>query len=228
MNTLIDDGWRFALEDELEKPYVSTLKQFVFGEVEQGKVVYPPIKEIFNSFLYTPFEKVRVVLVGQDPYHGPGQAHGLSFSVPQGVAIPPSLKNIYKELVADLGVPYPEHGSLISWAKQGVLLLNAILTVREGSPKSHYGMGWEIFTDAVISKLYDREDPLVFILWGKSAEEKCKRILNQKKAPHLVLKAAHPSPFSMKNFFGCRHFSQTNNFLQGVGKSPIDWRIPPI
>lgn len=227
MRLVIEKGWGSILEEELKKPYIASLKEFLASESQRGAVIYPPAEKVFLSLLYTPFEKVKVVIMGQDPYHGPGQAHGLSFSVEPKEPLPPSLKNIYKELVADVGIPYPEHGSLISWATQGVLLLNATLTVREGEPKSHYGKGWEMFTDAIISKLCKREDPLVFVLWGRSAGEKCERILSQNNHPHAVLKAAHPSPFSMMKFFGCRHFSKANSFLEGWGKDPIDWRIPP-
>lgn len=222
---MIEKGWRSVLDEELKKPYIAELKEFIQKEVDRGVVVYPPMEKVFHAFLYTPFEKVKVVIMGQDPYHGPGQAHGLSFSVEPGVTLPPSLKNIYKELAKDVGVTPASHGSLIPWAKQGVLLLNATLTVSEGQPKSHYGRGWETFTDAVISKLCDREDPMVFILWGKSAEEKCERILSQRKHPHAVLKSAHPSPFSATGFFGCRHFSKANTFLTEWGKTPIDWSL---
>jgi uracil-DNA glycosylase len=221
----LEKGWQSLLEEELSKPYMDSLKKFVSEELERGESVYPPLEKVFHAFLYTPYEKVKVVIMGQDPYHGRGQAHGLSFSVEEGVALPPSLKNIYKELVADLGVPVPESGSLIAWAKQGVLLLNATLTVAEAKPKSHYGKGWEMFTDAVVAKLAEREDPMVFLLWGASAQEKCTRILSTRSHPHIALKAAHPSPFSVTGFSGCRHFSKANSFLEKWGKSPIDWRV---
>ncbi|MGE0670996.1 MAG: uracil-DNA glycosylase, partial [Parachlamydiales bacterium] len=169
---------------------------------------------------------VKVVIMGQDPYHGVGQAHGLSFSVPCGVRCPPSLKNIFAELKDDLNIPISQDGCLSKWAKQGVLLLNATLTVRAGEPRSHYGKGWERFTDAIVSKLIQRDDPIVFILWGKSAQEKCENILQHEKKGHAVLTAAHPSPYSAHSgFFGCRHFSKTNKFLEKWGKAPIDWRL---
>jgi uracil-DNA glycosylase len=190
------------------------------SEQESGQVVYPPQHLVFNAFLLTPYEKVKVVIVGQDPYHGAGQAHGLSFSVPPGIATPPSLKNIYKEIQTDLGVAPPQDGCLLHWAQQGVFLLNATLTVRAGEPRSHYGKGWEPFTDAVIRTLAKREDPIVFLLWGKSAQEKGSQVRGTR---HAVFEAAHPSPYSADRFLGCRHFSKTNQFLQSVGKSPIHW-----
>ena len=169
---------------------------------------------------------MKVVIIGQDPYHGPGQAHGLSFSVPEGVEIPPSLRNIFLELYEDLGVPLSKKGCLIPWAKQGVLLLNATLTVRAHSPKSHYGKGWERFTDRVVEELFKRKDPLVFVLWGRAAKEKIDRVIPRGVSPHLVLTSAHPSPLSAYNgFFGCRHFSKINQFLEQNGKSAIDWTI---
>lgn len=225
MTMLMEKGWRHILEEECNKPYIAELKEFLSEEQAGGMEVFPPMQNVFHALLYTPFEKVKVVIMGQDPYHGPNQAHGLSFSVQEGVAIPPSLKNIYKEIESDLGYPMPTHGCLTGWAKQGVLLLNATLTVRRGEPKSHYGRGWERFTDAIIEKLSKREDPVVFLLWGKSAQEKGERVLQEHQGKHAVLKAAHPSPFSATNFFGCRHFSKANKFLQDWGKTPIDWRI---
>ena len=221
----IERGWYDQIRSELEKPYIQKLKDFLSSEKERGMVIYPPEPLVFSSLSKTPFSKVKVVIMGQDPYHGRGQAHGLSFSVSHGIPIPPSLKNIYKELEADLGIPPPNHGCLEKWAEQGVLLLNATLTVRASQPKSHYGRGWEQFTDFLIEKLSDREDPLVFILWGKSAQEKCERILSQKTHPHAVLTCAHPSPYSAQLFFGCRHFSKANEFLQKWGKPPINWRL---
>lgn len=225
MSMKLAASWHEVLKEELSKPYVTELKNFLAQEKSEGKTIYPPENLIFNAFLYTPFEKVKVVIMGQDPYHGPGQAHGLSFSVPCGVPQPPSLKNIFKEIEKDLGIKAPRDGCLSSWAKQGVLLLNATLTVRKNDPKSHYGRGWELFTNAVIAKLIEREDPLVFVLWGKSAQEKIAVVLEQKKTPHVVLKAAHPSPYSVAGFFGCRHFSQINRLLEGWGKEPINWQL---
>lgn len=214
-------NWHDKLKEEIRKPYIAELKSFLANE--EGEV-YPPEPLIFHAFGVTPYEDVKVVIMGQDPYHGPGQAHGMSFSVPCGIPVPPSLKNIYKEIEADLGIPPPTTGCLTSWAKQGVLLLNATLTVRARSPKSHYGRGWEQFTDAVVAKLAEREDPIVFLLWGRSAMEKCDHILQG--THHAVLTAPHPSPYSAHSgFFGCRHFSKANRFLETWGKSPIDWRI---
>lgn len=221
----MEASWLEKLQDEFEKPYMKQLEAFLASELHSKKVIYPPFEFIFNSFCQTPFDQVKVIIMGQDPYHGEGQAHGLSFSVPKGVAQPPSLQNIFKELKDDLAIAPPNHGCLIDWAKQGVLLLNATLTVRSGEPKSHFGKGWEIFTDRVIELLCSRKDPLVFILWGKSAAEKFDHICS-KTPHHLVLKAPHPSPFSAyTGFFGCRHFSKTNDFLKKAGKSPIDWAI---
>ncbi len=218
----IEKSWYEKLKNEIEQPYIKELKGFLEKEKGEGKIIYPPDPLIFNALLQTPYDKVKAVVVGQDPYHGPGQAHGLSFSVPRGVTPPPSLKNIFKELQADVGIPTPSHGCLISWAEQGVLLLNAILTVRAGEPKSHWGKGWERFTDALIDALVKRSDPIVFLLWGKSAQEKCHKVLG---THHAVFQAAHPSPYSAENFFGCRHFSKTNAFLQKNGKDPIDWTV---
>lgn len=217
----IEPSWEKVLKEELNKPYISSLSRFVATERETSEFVYPPEELVFNAFDKTPFEKVKVVIVGQDPYHRPGQANGLSFSVNPGVKIPPSLRNIYKELQEDLGVPEPTSGCLESWAKQGVLLLNATLTVNEGSPLSHHGKGWEEFTDAIIYVLAKRKDPVIFLLWGKNAQEKCQFIEN---SHHYLLKAAHPSPFSAyRGFFGCQHFSKANELLQQLGKEPIDW-----
>lgn len=215
--------WDTLLEDELRLPYYQSLRQFLASEYA-STTVYPDKHDIFNALKYTTYSSVRVVILGQDPYHGPNQAHGLSFSVKQGVNPPPSLKNIYKEILADLGIDNTSsHGELTSWAKQGVLLLNAVLTVRAGQAGSHHGMGWETFTDNVIRLLNLREDPIVFLLWGAHAAKKQALITNP---CHLILKAAHPSPLSAFNgFFGCRHFSQTNDFLTANGFAPIDWRI---
>lgn len=216
--------WREKLIEEIQKPYMQSLSSFLEQERQAGKVVYPPREDIFSAFSHTPYNEVKVVIVGQDPYHGPDQAHGLSFSVRRGITPPPSLVNIYKELNSDLGIPIPDHGCLLSWSKQGVLLLNATLTVLEKEPKSHYGKGWERFTDFVVELLANREDPIVFMLWGRSAKEKCEKMAVHKN--HLVLTAMHPSPLSAYNgFFGCKHFSQANAFLQKMGKKPIDWNV---
>lgn len=214
-------SWGIQLSEELKKSYFLNLQQFLSTEIGE---VYPPNELIFNAFIQTPFEQVKVVIVGQDPYHGKGQAEGLCFSVAPGVPIPPSLRNIFFELQQDLRIPPPSNGSLLPWAKQGVFLLNATLTVRAGEPHSHYGKGWEPFTDAVIEKLIQREDPVIFVLWGKSAQEKFK---NHQQVQQRVLTAAHPSPFSAyRGFFGCRHFSQINSILKKWGKEPIDWVLP--
>ncbi len=221
-----DPSWKQQLMDEMQQPYFLELRKFIAKEKEEQKIIYPPESLIFNAFVQTPFDKVKVVIMGQDPYHGPGQAHGLSFSVPEGIPLPPSLKNIYLELQQDLGILPSKEGCLSSWATQGVMLLNATLTVRAGEPKSHYGRGWERFTDAVISKLVNREDPLVFVLWGKSAQEKLQHAFKDQSKAHAVLTAPHPSPFSAHSgFFGCRHFSKINAFLEKWGKTPIDWGI---
>ncbi len=218
----LEKSWHEKLKNEISQPYIQELKKFLEGEKKAGKTIYPPEPLVFNAFLQTPYDKVKVVIVGQDPYHGPGQAHGLSFSVLPGVAIPPSLKNIYKELETDLGIRRPSSGCLISWAKQGVLLLNATLTVNAGDPKSHHGKGWERFTDAVIDSLAGRPDPIVFLLWGKSAQEKCHKVMGTR---HAVFQSAHPSPYSADRFLGCRHFSKANEFLKKVGKDPINWNV---
>jgi uracil-DNA glycosylase len=226
MGMKLEVGWHQELKEEMGKDYIQALKEFLATENAQQKIVYPPAEQVFNAFLHTPFSKVKAVIIGQDPYHGPGQAHGLSFSVPVGIPSPPSLKNIFNELKQDLGIAPSKGGCLYSWAQQGVLLLNATLTVRKGEPKSHYGKGWEQFTDAVVASLIEREDPIVFILWGKSAHEKLQHILQNRKTPHEVLIAAHPSPYSAySGFFGCRHFSKTNAFLEKWGKAPIEWTV---
>lgn len=221
----LEKSWHEALQEELTKPYIKDLKLFLNHEREMGKVIYPPEGEVFNALRQTPFNQVKVVIMGQDPYHGPHQAHGLCFSVQKGVAIPPSLLNIYKELKTDCGIPRARHGHLIGWARQGVLLLNATLTVEQGLPKSHYGKGWERFTDHIIRLLCEKDDPMVFILWGRSARDKCENILNTMKHPHAVLTSAHPSPLSVTRFFGCRHFSKTNELLKSWGKTPINWSV---
>lgn len=221
----MERSWYERLEAEIKKPYVDDLKQFLRQEKKEGKVVYPPEPLVFNAFAMTPFSQVNVVIVGQDPYHGSGQAHGLSFSVPYGVTPPPSLKNIFKELQNDLAILTPNHGCLNHWAQQGVLLLNATLTVRAGEPKSHFGKGWERFTDAVIQELAIRTDPILFLLWGRIARDKCSKIMG---THHTFFEAAHPSPYSANQFFGCRHFSKTNDFLRKTNKKPINWSLKPI
>lgn len=220
----LGESWHKVLEHELVKPYIAEVAAFVERERRTGPLpVYPPSELVFNAFKTTPFEKVRVLIVGQDPYHGQGQAHGLSFSVPVGVPPPPSLQNIYKEIHTDLGLAIPPHGCLLSWAEQGVMLLNTSLTVRQGEPLSHSRKGWERLTDAVVEKLIERDDPIVFMLWGNKAQEKCKA-LQSKAHRHLVLTAPHPSPLSAyQGFFGCRHFSQANDFLVKNGYAPISW-----
>lgn len=223
----MDRSWLERLKPEFEKPYMRRLETFLGQEIADGKTIFPPFDKTFNALCCTPFEEVKVVIMGQDPYHGAGQAHGLSFSVQPGVPVPPSLQNIYKELSSDIGFVSPNHGTLLGWAKQGVLLLNATLTVREGEPRSHYGRGWEEFTDRIVQLLAERQDPLVFILWGKSAYEKWRHVAPQRTASHhLVLTSPHPSPLSAHaGFFGCRHFSKTNHFLEKAGKKMIDWNL---
>lgn len=210
-----------AIGGEWEQPYFRTLMQFLEEEKQSGCITYPPEDLIFNAFHHTAYAKVKVVILGQDPYHGKGQAHGLSFSVRSGIKPPPSLKNIYKELAQDSGVAIRSIGDLTSWAQQGVLLLNTTLTVRQSEPKSHYGKGWELFTDSVLRVLLARKDPIIFLLWGKIAQEKVRHL--PKNIPHLILMAAHPSPYSAYLFFGCKHFSQTNEQLIKWNKTPIDW-----
>ncbi|MCI0382180.1 MAG: uracil-DNA glycosylase [Chlamydiae bacterium] len=223
MTMKLAKSWHEKLKEEISLPYIHDLKNYLNKEKNQKKIIYPPEPLVFYAFSQTPFEKVKVVIIGQDPYHGTGQAHGLSFSVPCGMPFPPSLKNIFTELKKDVGIPEPETGCLSSWAKQGVLLLNATLTVRAGEPRSHYGKGWEKFTDQVVQKLAERKDSIIFLLWGKSAQEKCETIL--KNTNHIVLMAAHPSPYSVDGFFGCRHFSKANHYLKKWGKEPIDWSV---
>lgn len=216
----LENSWKTRLSEEFQKSYFNELKRFLLSEKETA-TIFPPGPEIFAAFNLTPFDKVKVVIIGQDPYHGAGQAHGLCFSVRKGVRIPPSLLNIYKEIKDDIGVDIPDSGDLTKWAKQGVLLLNATLTVRESLAGSHQNKGWEKFTDAVIRTLAENRKELVFLLWGRYAQDKEKLI--DKSNGHLILKAAHPSFFSVKNFFGCRHFSKTNEFLLSKGIQPIDW-----
>lgn len=222
----LESSWKNILKEELSCPYLQDLQSFLRAEGKRGAVIYPPLPFLYQAFEETPFDRVKVVVVGQDPYHGPGQAHGLCFSVPCGLPLPPSLKNIYRELHSDLGIPPAKNGCLLSWAKQGVLLLNATLTVESGKPASHYGKGWERFTDKVIEVLVDRKDPLVFVLWGKNAQEKSTRILQAKSHNHCVLMAPHPSPFSAhQGFFGSRPFSKINDALIKAGKETIHWGI---
>ena len=223
----LEPSWRQALNRELSQPYIAQLAAFVERERSAGLAIYPPKQLIFNAFWQTPFDQVKVLIMGQDPYHGPGQAHGLCFSVPEGVPPPPSLQNIYKEIAADLGVPAPAHGCLIKWARQGVMLLNATLTVRQAEPLSHHGKGWERFTDAVIEVLCARPDPVIFVLWGKSAKEKCLKVKGMSEpSRHELLTAAHPSPLSAhQGFLGCRHFSKINESLAKRGQTPIDWSL---
>jgi uracil-DNA glycosylase len=224
MSAALEAGWLKVLGVELEKPYMKELKSFLLEEKQKGFAVYPKNADIFNAFNHTPFDQVKVVILGQDPYHGQGQAHGLSFSVQKGVTIPPSLKNIYKELAEEFpDFSIPHHGNLTSWADQGVLLLNATLTVRAQEAGSHQNKGWEIFTDHVISELSARKTGLVFLLWGRYAQNKESLIDTSK---HHVLKAAHPSPFSAySGFFGCGHFKKTNQILEKEGKKGIDWQV---
>jgi uracil-DNA glycosylase len=214
-------SWKKKIEYDFSSVY-----SFLEKELSNDKTIYPPLHMVFRAFELTDFESVKVVILGQDPYHGEAQAEGLSFSVSKGIALPPSLKNIFKELKDDIGCNQPKDGSLVNWAKQGVLLLNTILTVRKDIPKSHHNIGWEKFTDKVISSLNDRNDPLVFILWGTSAIQKT-RMIDGKH--HLILTAPHPSPLSSyRGFLGCRHFSLTNQFLLKVGKKPIDWDLSDV
>lgn len=214
--------WKEQLIGEFQLPYMQSLKTFLQSQLQLNKRIYPPLNECFSAFFATPFDKVKVVILGQDPYHGLGQAHGLCFSVRPNVRIPPSLENIFKEIKRDLGITPPSHGCLNDWAKQGVLLLNATLTVEAGKAGSHQNKGWETFTDRVIRVLNDKREHLVFMLWGRYAQNKG-YFIDQTK--HLVLKAAHPSPFSASGFFGCSHFSKANAYLEKHGHSSIDWCI---
>lgn len=228
MGTLADiklhSSWRECLGGEFAQPYMAELKRFLLAERERGKRIFPKGANWFRALDLTPPEEVRVVILGQDPYHGPGQAHGLCFSVPRDVQPPPSLVNIYKELESDLGIKTARHGFLEHWAKQGVLLLNSVLTVEMGRAASHRDRGWERFTDAIIQKVNARPEPVVFMLWGSYAQKKAAVVDDSR---HLVLKAPHPSPLSAHNgFFGCRHFSKANAFLQAKGVRPVDWALP--
>jgi len=220
MKVKIEPSWEKVLSGEFDKPYFQSLASFVKNEYEQ-KRIYPPGSQIFNAFDYCPFDRTKVIILGQDPYHGRNQAHGLCFSVNEGITIPPSLVNIFKELKSDIGKPFPHHGSLVDWAKQGILLLNATLTVEANKPGSHQGKGWEEFTDAAIGVLAKNRENLVFMLWGAYAQKKAE-LIDQDK--HLILTSPHPSPFSAnRGFFGNEHFSKCNNYLEKVGIEPIRW-----
>lgn len=220
----LPNSWKQPLAEVCKRPEIDTLIQFLQDREAAGATIYPAKQNIFAALRATPFDQVRVVIVGQDPYHGPGQAHGLSFSVPVGIAIPPSLRNIFKELHHDIQMPIPSTGTLTGWAEQGVLLLNAILTVEDGKPASHAGRGWELFTDAVIEQVIKRQQPTVLLLWGAYAQKKVAHLhVHLDPERHLVLKAAHPSPLSVTKFLGCRHFSQANTFLKAHHSPEIDW-----
>ena len=219
----LEPSWLSALEEEFRKPYMSALRMFLMGEKQRHRV-YPPGREMFSAFWLTPLDSVRVVILGQDPYHGPGQAHGLCFSVRRGVRPPPSLQNIFRELRDDLGTPIPRHGELTRWAEQGVLLLNTVLSVRHRTANSHRNQGWETFTDRVIEVLNQHCEGLVFVLWGAAAGKKSQMI---DRSRHLILRSPHPSPYSAdRGFFGCRHFSKINAHLASLGHPEIDWSLP--
>lgn len=220
----LNSAWLAHLESEFSQDYMQNLRQFLRNEKSQGKQIFPPGEQIFNALNTTPLGRVKVVILGQDPYHGPGQAHGLCFSVLPSVAVPPSLKNIFKELKADLGVPTPSHGYLQSWAEQGVLLLNAVLTVEKAMAASHQGKGWEQFTDKVVEVVNQNKEQVVFLLWGSYAQKKG-LIIDRKR--HNVLQSTHPSPLSAyRGFLGCQHFSQVNQYLEKTGQKPINWALP--
>jgi uracil-DNA glycosylase len=221
----LEASWKVRLEDYLRRPDMQALAAFLRAQKADGKHIYPPGPAIFSAFDHTPFDAVRVVILGQDPYHGPGQAHGLCFSVPAGVRVPPSLDNIFKEIQRDLGIARPDHGCLTPWADRGVLLLNSVLTVEEGRAGAHQGKGWEGFTDAAIDALNREREGIVFLLWGSYAQRKGQLI---DQARHCVLKSVHPSPLSAhRGFLGCGHFSAANRYLESRGQSPIDWSLPP-
>ena len=221
----LEASWKQRIGDYLDRPDMLALSTFLREEKTHGKEIYPPGPDIFNAFEHTPFDKVRVVILGQDPYHGPGQAHGLSFSVRPGVRVPPSLQNMFKEIEGSLGIPRPDHGCLTPWADRGVLLLNAVLTVEAGQAASHQGKGWEGFTDAAIDALNRQRDGLVFLLWGSHAQKKG-QLIDEKR--HLILRSVHPSPLSAhRGFLGCGHFAKANAYLQSQGEAPIDWSLPP-
>ena len=220
----LERSWKERLQSEFSQPYMDQLRTFLLQRKRAGAMIYPPGPLIFNALDSTPFEQVRVVILGQDPYHGPGQAHGLCFSVQAGVPIPPSLRNIYRELEEDVAARAPGHGCLQAWAQQGVLLLNAVLTVEQGQAAAHQGQGWERFTDAIVQKLATERDGLVFMLWGSYAQKKGASIDAER---HLILRAPHPSPLSAhRGFFGSRHFSSANAYLQGRGAAPVNWELP--
>ena len=222
MEVKIEQSWKQALQSEFDKPYFAELVRFLHQEKSSGQVIFPPGSQIFKAFDLTPVDQVKVVILGQDPYHGPGQAMGLSFSVPDGVQAPPSLKNIFKEIETDLGITMSGRPNLENWARQGVLLLNAVLTVRSGQAASHSGIGWQEFTDAVIRYISDHCEGVVFMLWGNFARAKRELIDTSR---HYVLEAAHPSPLARGAFFGCRHFSSANTLLMQQGKTPINWQL---
>jgi uracil-DNA glycosylase len=222
MEVKIEQSWKNALAGEFEKPYFASLVRFLHAEKAAGRKVFPPGSQIFRAFELTPVQQVKVVILGQDPYHGPGQAHGLSFSVPEGVQAPPSLKNIFKEIETDLGIRMSGYPNLENWARQGVLLLNAVLTVRSGEAASHGDIGWKEFTDAVICYISDNCEGVVFMLWGAFARKKAELIDSSR---HCILEAAHPSPLARGAFFGSRHFSKANAYLTSTGRTPIDWKL---
>ena len=220
----LEPAWNNQLGDEFKKDYMLSLREFLANRKQQGAIIYPPGSQWFAALNTTPFDQVKVVILGQDPYHGPGQAHGLCFSVLPNIKVPPSLVNIYKELKSDLGIDQPNHGCLTSWAEQGVLLLNATMTVEQGQAGAHQGRGWETFTDTIFNKLNQHRQGVVFMLWGSYAQKKVSMIDAER---HLVLKSVHPSPLSAyRGFFGCKHFSKANGYLQRQGLEPIDWQLP--
>lgn len=225
MSVQIEESWKLVLSEEFTKPYFQSMKAFLVAAKQEGKVIYPPGPLIFNAFNLTPFDAVKVVVLGQDPYHKPGEAMGLSFSVPKGVRTPPSLVNIYKELNNSLGIPVPKHGDLTAWAQQGVLLLNAMLTVEQQNASSHSKIGWQQFTDAVISAISAQKKGVVFLLWGNFARSK-KVLIDANK--HLILESAHPSPLAGNAFQGCGHFVKTNEWLQKQGLTPIEWNVDKV
>lgn len=223
MTTSTKQNWESLLASEKQKKYFSDIMAFLREEKSRGKIIYPAEKNIFNAIKFTPFKNLKVVIIGQDPYHNPGQAHGLSFSVPKNIPKPPSLRNIFKELKNDCDIEIPDHGCLENWAKQGVLLLNAALTVEENKPGSHANIGWQTFTDAIIEKINHHPDQIIYLLWGSYAQKKQDLIDTQK---HIILTAPHPSPLSAhRGFLGCKHFSKTNTLLMKSGRTPIDWRL---
>ncbi|MDX8361013.1 uracil-DNA glycosylase [Cytobacillus sp. IB215316] len=223
--TILNNDWSQLLEEEFNKTYYKKLRQTLKQEYNT-ETIYPDMYSIFNALHHTPYHKVKVVIIGQDPYHGPNQAHGLSFSVQPGIPVPPSLKNIYKELQNDIGCTIPNHGYLLKWTEEGVLLLNTTLTVRKGQPSSHRGLGWELFTDKIIEVLNEREKPVIFILWGRHAQEKQKLVSN---SHHFIIESPHPSPFSAnRGFFGSNPFSKANSYLRQIDSEEIDWQIDPL